>query len=68
MRALIASSKFNGWNDTGFAFGIIPPQKASGTDRPCRSVGSWAYGSAEAASKKKGSALAPSAEGPRGSD
>ncbi len=29
IRALIASSKVNGWRETGFAFGIKPPVMAS---------------------------------------
>ena len=32
MRVLSASSNFSGYRDTGFAFGIFTPQKASSTD------------------------------------
>jgi hypothetical protein len=33
MRALTASSKLSGCSDTGLAFGMVPPRKASGTAR-----------------------------------
>lgn len=51
MRALTASLKLNGCRDTGFAFGISHPQKASDIARLYQSVIRWPYASvADAAS------------------
>jgi len=47
VRRFMASSKVSGCNETGLAFGIFPPQKASGIARLYRSYTCWACGSAE---------------------
>ena len=56
MRALRASSKFNGCNDTGLAFGILPHKKASGIARLYQYGRSWSYTSAEAVASEATSA------------
>lgn len=56
MSALSASSKLSGCNDTGLAFGIVPPQKASGIARLCLTVFSRPCLSAESAARESSSA------------